>query len=75
MVLCYCRLNFLFQKTHSAHLEETVAAVRNEGEKKLEALEEKLQLHIKTLEIMVAEKTELQNALMRSCLLYTSRCV
>ncbi|XP_039280277.1 golgin subfamily A member 2 [Nilaparvata lugens] len=46
-----------------AGLEQTVETVRREKEAQEKALEEKLKYHVTTLEILIAEKTELQTAL------------
>uniref|UniRef100_A0A1B6C729 Golgin subfamily A conserved domain-containing protein n=1 Tax=Clastoptera arizonana TaxID=38151 RepID=A0A1B6C729_9HEMI len=50
-------------KSDISKLEETLADVKKQTGSKVAALEEKLELHCKTLEILVGEKTELQNAL------------
>ncbi|RZF40381.1 hypothetical protein LSTR_LSTR008811 [Laodelphax striatellus] len=46
-----------------SRLEQTVEAVRREKDTQGKALEEKLKYHVTTLEILIAEKTELQTAL------------
>ncbi|XP_075214330.1 Golgi matrix protein 130 kD isoform X2 [Lycorma delicatula] len=49
--------------SHISQLEESIEVLRKQSDAKIAALEEKLQLHVKTLEILVSEKTELQTTL------------